>query len=65
MAKEIYVTIDEEGNTQITVKGVKGESCRKLTKELEEALGLTTSDVVTAEFYEQPIKVNQDVKAKQ
>ena len=37
--QEIEVIIDEDGETQIEVRGVKGTSCLELTEDLEAALG--------------------------
>ena len=34
----------------ITVSGIKGASCKQLTKELEEALGKKTKDAPTKEI---------------
>lgn len=37
--QEIEVTIGKDGQVQIQVRGVKGDKCLLITKELEEALG--------------------------
>jgi hypothetical protein len=37
--KKVLITINEDGSTQISVQGVKGKSCKDLTKMLEQALG--------------------------
>jgi hypothetical protein len=37
--QEIEVFIDEKGEVQIEVRGVKGKKCLDLTEDLEEALG--------------------------
>jgi hypothetical protein len=37
--QEIDVFIDKNGNVRMEVRGVKGESCLELTRELEAALG--------------------------
>lgn len=52
MEEEITVIIDEQGNPQISVAGAKGATCKTLTAKLEAALGNTTSDTKTKEFYE-------------
>ena len=49
MAIEVEVIIDEEGHAQIHVKGAKGMSCKKLTEELERALGTVTERHYTPE----------------
>jgi len=51
--KDIFFTIDENGEVKIEVKGAPGEDCMKLTKEIEEALGLVEERALTAEFYQQ------------
>ena len=37
--QEIDVFIDKNGEVRIEVRGVKGEGCLELTRELEKALG--------------------------
>ena len=37
--QEIDVYIDKDGEVRIEVRGVKGQSCIQITKELEDALG--------------------------
>lgn len=58
--KDIFFTIDENGEVKIEVKGAPGEDCMKLTKEIEEALGLVGERTMTSEYYqteEQTIEV--------
>ena len=50
--KDIFFTIDENGEVKIEVKGAPGEDCLKLTKEIEEALGIVEERSMTAEFYQ-------------
>ncbi len=57
MAEEITITIATNGDTKVSVKGVKGRSCKDLTREFEQALGSTVTDVDTKEAYEQPERV--------
>lgn len=53
MAEErLVITVKPGGGTQIEVKGVKGNGCKALTKDFEEALGKVTSDKPTAEMRE-------------
>lgn len=49
---EIEVTIDENGNVKMEVKGAKSETCRKLTQELEKGLGTVKERKLKPEFYE-------------
>lgn len=51
--KNITFTIDENGEVKIEVKGAPGEDCMKLTKEIEEALGLVGERVKTSEFFQE------------
>jgi hypothetical protein len=47
---ELAVTIEENGQVRLEVRGVKGEGCLELTKELEAALGVQVlSRQMTAE----------------
>jgi hypothetical protein len=58
--KDIFFTIDENGEVKIEVKGAPGEDCMKLTREIEEALGLVGDRQMTGEYYqreEQTIEV--------
>lgn len=60
--EQIIVEIDEQGNSTISVSGVKGSGCKKLTEDLEAALGLVRESKKTREFAERPTtsnKVNQ------
>lgn len=52
--KEIKFTISPDGSVQTEVKGVKGVSCKKLTSEVEAALGMVKSSKPTAEHFEKP-----------
>lgn len=53
MASQVIIDIDAEGNTTVSVKGVKGKSCTDLTKYIEAALGKVTRDDKTPEFHQQ------------
>lgn len=59
--ERIRIVIPRDGDPTITVDGVKGTGCKDLTKQLEAALGSTTSDQETPEFYENDLDqgVNQ------
>ena len=51
--QEIEVLIDQHGQVQLLVRGVKGAACLEITKELEMALGSqVTSREWTGEAYE-------------
>lgn len=48
--EEIEIVIDEDGQAQVSVSGVSGSGCTKLTKELEEALGGSKDKKLTNEY---------------
>ena len=51
--QEIDVWIDKSGNVKIEVRGVKGDGCLELTRELEANLGGDVeSREMSSEFYE-------------
>lgn len=50
MSEVITVEIDADGNPVVSVKGVKGKSCKDLTADLEKALGKVTDSSNTREF---------------
>jgi hypothetical protein len=54
--KELEITIDADGNVQVLVKCIKGQTCTEETKFLEDALGnKIESRELTPEYYEQPV----------
>jgi hypothetical protein len=53
--EQIRITFSPTGETKLEVNGVKGKSCKDLTRAFEKALGTTTKDTETGEFYENPI----------
>lgn len=55
MSEKMIIEIDETGSVQLTVKGVKGKSCKNVSKKIEEALGKTTSSVPTSEMTEKAV----------
>lgn len=50
---QIIIRIQPNGEVQVEVEGVKGESCLTLTKLLEEKLGQVIERQLTSEYYEQ------------
>lgn len=57
--EEITITISPEGETEVSVKGVKGKGCQALTKALEDALGTVTSDTPTPEMNQREARNEQ------
>ena len=51
--QEIEFSINPDGSVEIAVKGAKGQSCTKLTQEIEEALGIVRNRTYTSEYYQQ------------
>jgi hypothetical protein len=63
MNDRITIKIDPKGQAEVAVKGVKGASCKDVTAAIEKALGQTTSDKLTSEYYETPLNVQNTRKA--
>jgi hypothetical protein len=59
---ELEIKIDGDGNVTIRVIDGDGEHCVKLTKELEEALGLVTDRQLTSEYYEESESVEGHIE---
>lgn len=51
--QEIKIVVGKNGKVNLGVDGVKGESCKEITRKIEEALGKTVESSNTEEFYEQ------------
>ena len=49
--QEITVTIDQDGQTTVTVSGIDGPDCQAATESLERALGAVRSRERTPEYY--------------
>ena len=55
MKKIIRVIVSPKGETKVETKGFVGSECREASRFLEQALGQSIGEQVTAEFYqEQP-----------
>jgi len=54
--KIIEIVITQTGETRVETKGFTGSDCQQATKALESALGLTSHEQLTGEFY---LGVNQ------
>lgn len=57
--QELEITIDREGKVQVAVRGIHGEGCVALTKNIENAVGTIEERKYTAEYYEQPVEVSE------
>lgn len=45
----IVIEVDQDGHVSVDVSNVQGPTCKALTKELQEALGSTTSQTLKPE----------------
>jgi hypothetical protein len=54
--EEIIITIDNDANVEVAVKGVKGKSCKEITEKIEKAIGRVESSRTTAEFHQKGVK---------
>tara|TARA_X000000368_G_scaffold389993_1_gene352871 strand:- start:1046 stop:1267 length:222 start_codon:yes stop_codon:yes gene_type:complete len=62
MPKEtIKYTISQDGNVKEEVFNVPGDVCIDLTKDIEIKLGDLEQQVYTAEYYQQPVNLDQDI----
>lgn len=52
MPRVIEVIVTKDGQTTVQTKGYRGSTCTDASKWLEQALGITTNDRKTNEFYE-------------
>jgi len=57
--EEMKIIISKDGKVTIDVEGVKGSSCKSLTKALEKALGTTVKDKKKSEYYQQDTQGDQ------
>lgn len=57
MAHEITIDVPLKGPVSISVNGVKGKSCKDLTRDFEKELGSATKDTLTKEYHEQPERI--------
>ena len=49
--KTIEIVVSPTGETQVETKGFTGSECRDASRFLEEALGKSTGEKLTGEFY--------------
>ena len=52
MKKIIRLIVSPTGETRIETKGFSGPECREASKFLEQALGQSVGEQLTAEFYQ-------------
>lgn len=51
---DLHISINQQGEVEIEVKGVDGPACVKLTREIEEELGIVSRREKTSEYFKQP-----------
>lgn len=54
--QEIVVTVSKDGSTKISVNGVSGPGCQKLSESIEKSLGKTVTTELTSEYYQESEK---------
>jgi hypothetical protein len=57
----IKYTIRQDGNVTEEVINVPGTACLDLTEDIEIKLGDLEQQVYTAEYYQQPVNLDQDI----
>ena len=50
---KVTIRLSPTGEATVTTEGYHGKACKDATKEIEKALGKTTSDVKKPEYYQQ------------
>ena len=53
MARIIEVVVSPAGETTVQTRGYAGADCLQASRFLEQALGVSTAERTTAEFYQQ------------
>lgn len=51
MNKTIEIIVSPKGETRLETKGFAGEACKAASKFVEDALGATAGEQLTAEFH--------------
>ena len=64
MTKIIEVIVSPKGETRIETKGFVGGECRQASRLMEEAIGVSASEKLTTEFYQQQ-STGQSIKEGQ
>ena len=64
MSRVIELIVNPKGETTVQTKGFAGNDCLQASKFLEQALGVTTADHKTSEFYQDaPVQQHQENQA--
>ena len=57
--KTIEITVNPKGETKVETKGFSGGDCREASRFVEQALGTRTTETLTAEYYQEPLRQSQ------
>jgi len=52
VSKVIEITVDPKGQATVQTRGFAGAECREASKFVEQALGQSTAESLTAEFHQ-------------
>ena len=58
-SKTIEITVTPQGETTVETKGFTGAECRQASRFLEKALGTSTNEQLTSDFYVQQTQQQQ------
>lgn len=61
MVRVIEITVSPQGDVTVQTRGYAGSDCLQASKFLEQALGVSTNEQRTAEFY-QPAVAEQQIQ---
>ena len=53
MTKVIEIIVQPDGQTRVETKGFAGSGCRDASRFIEQALGKSTGEKLTAEFHQE------------
>ena len=59
--KTIEITVDPQGQAKVETKGFSDSECREASRFVEQALGRSTGETLTAEFHQNQ-SVDQQLK---
>jgi hypothetical protein len=62
--KTIEITVDPKGQSRVETKGFSGGECRQASRFVELALGVLTTEMLTAEFH-QGQQADQELRQSQ
>ncbi len=63
--RTIEIIVDPQGNARLQTKGYAGSECRAGSSELEAALGQSTAEQLTTEFYQARATEDQQERHRQ